>query len=51
MDKGDILQAAYVSQGRQGRTALLIAIVAALSGMAGWAIGHATDPPAIWFFP
>jgi hypothetical protein len=36
----DILPAAYVSQGRQGRTALLIVIVAALSGMAGWAIGH-----------
>jgi hypothetical protein len=36
----DILPAAYVSQRRQGPTALLIAIVAVLSGMAGWAIGH-----------
>lgn len=36
----DILPAAYVFQGRQGRTALLIAIIAALSGMAGWVIGH-----------
>ena len=35
-----ILPTGYVSQGRKGRTALLIAIVAALSGMAGWAVGH-----------
>lgn len=36
----DILRATYVSHARKGRTALLMAMVAALSGMAGWAIGH-----------